>query len=259
MNKTIDLLKSHRSIRRFLNKKIEEQKVKAIIEAAQSASTSSFLQTYTIIRVNNKSTLKEISKIRDIELLSQRQPESAQSENQDYIVSCGLFLVFCADLYRLKFISDSKNYNIKIGNIESLIIATVDTAIAAQNAMIAAESLGLGGVYVGSIRNNPQKMCELLKIPKYVYPIFGMSLGYPAQEVEKKPRLPINVVFKNEKYDITGDIEQIELYDSVVKKYYSNRVDNKKSASWSEQIPKKLSKEWRPHLKKFLVSQGFYF
>lgn len=259
MNKVIDLLKSHRSIRKFLNKKIEEEKVKVIIEAAQSASTSSFLQTCTIIRVENKLTLKEISKIKDMELLSQRQPESAQIENQDYIVSCGLFLVFCADLYRLKFISDLKNCNIKIGNIESLIVATVDTAIAAQNAMIAAESLGLGGVYVGAIRNNPQKMCELLNIPKYVFPIFGMSLGYPAQEVEKKPRLPINVVFKNEKYDITGDITQIELYDSVIKKYYSNRVDNKKCESWSQQIPKKMSKDWRPNLKNFLVSKGFNF
>jgi len=257
MNKVIKLLKSHRSIRKFLNKKIEEEKIKVIIESAQSASTSSYLQLYTIIGIEDKSILKEISKIKNMEI--QNQPESAQTENQDYIVSCALFLVFCADLYRLKFISDLKNYKIKIGNLDSLISSTLDVAIAAQNAMITAESLGLGGVYVGSIRNNPQKICELLHIPQYVFPVLGMSLGYPDQEIEKKPRLPINVIFKNEKYDITGDIGKIELYDSVVKKYYSNRVGNKKSISWSEQIDRKLSKERRPHLKKFLVSKGFYF
>jgi len=66
--------------------------------------------------------------------------------------------------------------------------------------MIAAESLGLGGVFIGGIRNDPQKVCELLAIPDQVYPVFGMYLGHPAAEPEQKPGLPVDVVLKEETY-----------------------------------------------------------
>lgn len=259
MNETINLLQSHRSIRQFQNKEIEVDKIKEIIKSAQFASTSSFLQAYSIIRVKNEDTLREISKIRDEELLSQRQPESAAIGNQNYIISAPLFLIFCADLHRLRSIGEYKKFDVKVGNVELLISATVDASLAAQNAMIAAESLGLGGVYVGAIRNNPQKICELLNIPTYVYPVFGMSLGYPDQKVEKKPRLPVEVIYHEDKYNPVFNSEEIEKYDSIISDYYSKRSTNRKDATWTQQIPKKLSQEWRPFMKDFLESKGFYF
>ncbi len=81
------------------------------------------------------------------------------------------------------------------GFIELMLIASVDAALVAQNVLVAAESLGLGGVYVGGIRNDPDKMSELLNLPDRVYPVFGLCLGWPDQDPDRKPRLPQSLVF----------------------------------------------------------------
>ncbi len=143
------------------------------------------------------------------------------------------------------------------GYTETFIIATVDTAIAAQNAMIAAESLGLGGVYIGGIRNDPSKVCKLLDIPKNVYPVFGMCLGYPNHDPETKPRLPLDVVFKNDTYSTEGDEDKIKEYDKAVKEYYIKRTKGKRDDTWTQQMTDKMSQELRPHMKEFLRDQGF--
>lgn len=242
MNQVIDLLKSHRSIRKFKDKPIEEEKIKSIIEAAQCAPTSSFIQAYTIIRVNDMEVRKEIAQL---------------SGEQFYVEQCPLFLVFCADLNRLGLACEMNNSKMIEGYTESFIIATVDTAILSQNALIAAESLGLGGVYIGGIRNNPSKMCELLDIPKNVYPVFGMCLGYPNHDPETKPRLPLDVILKNDKYSTQNDGDQIKEYDQLVSEYYTRRTKGKRDDTWTEQMTEKMSKELRPHMRGFLKNKGF--
>ncbi|PAB58050.1 oxygen-insensitive NADPH nitroreductase [Anaeromicrobium sediminis] len=242
MNEVIKLLKSHRSIRKFQDKRVEEEKIKMIIESAQCASTSSFVQAYTIIRVEDMDTRKEIAKL---------------SGDQIYVEKCPLFLVFCADLNRLDLACKMNNTHMIEGYTEPLIIGTVDAALAAQNTMVAAESMGLGGVYIGGIRNDPYKVCDLLNIPKNVYPLFGMCLGYPNQDPEIKPRLPLDVVFKEEKYSTEGDEEKIKEYDKVISEYYLKRTRGKRDDSWSKQMAEKMGNELRPHMREFLKSKGF--
>lgn len=242
MNQVIELLKNHKSIRKFKETKIDEDKIKTIIEAAQCASSSSFVQAYTIIEVNDSAKREEIAKL---------------SGDQIYVKQCAVFLVFCADLSRLELACKMHNTEMKQGCTEPFIIATVDTALAAQNAMIAAESLGLGGVYIGGIRNNPAKMCELLEIPHNVYPVFGMCLGYPDHNPDIKPRLPIEVIFKKEKYSNDGDIDKIMVYDELTKEYYIKRTKGKRDDRWSEQMAEKMEKELRPHMREFLKRKGF--
>ena len=87
------------------------------------------------------------------------------------------------------------------GMTEQLLVATIDTALMAQNVAVAAESVGLGLCYVGGIRNHPEAVADLLKLPEHVYPVFGMSLGYPAQNPEVKPRLPLAAILKDDHYD----------------------------------------------------------
>ena len=145
MNETINLLKNHKSIRKYKDKPIEDEKLKSIIECAQCASTSSFIQAYSIINVVDMDNRKNIAYL---------------SGDQSYIEQCPLFLVFCADLNRSKTLCEINDKTMAEGNTETFILATVDASLAAQNALIAAESLGLGGVYIGGIRNNPKEICK---------------------------------------------------------------------------------------------------
>lgn len=242
MNQFIELLKSHKSIRKFQDKRIDDEMIKTIIEAAQCASTSSFVQAYTIIKIDDMESRKEIAKL---------------SGNQPYIEQCPVFLVFCADLNRLNMACEMQSVEMKEGFTESFIIATVDAALAGQNAMIAAESMGLGGVYIGGIRNNPDEICNILKIPKNVYPVFGMCLGYSNHNPGIKPRLPLDVVFKQNKYNTDGDEERIEEYDKLAREYYIKRTKGKRDDTWTKQMSEKMEKELRPHMKEFLKNKGF--
>jgi nitroreductase len=242
MNEVINLLKSHKSIRKFQNRQVEDENIKLIIEAAQSASTSSFIQAYTIIRINNKEKRSSIAKL---------------AGDQKYVEECPLFLIFCADLNRHKIACEMNDKKMVEGYTESFILATVDTALVAQNVIIAAESIGLGGVYIGGIRNNPSEVSKLLKIPSNVYPVFGMCLGYPDDEPDIKPRLPLDIVLKMDEYTTQGDVEKLEKYDEFIKEYYTKRTEGIRTDTWTNQVSNLMSKAQRPHMKEFLEDKGF--
>lgn len=242
MNEVIRLLQSHRSIRKFKDTPVSESMVKEIIRAAQCAPTSSFTQSYTIIEIKNPEKRKQIS------ILSGEQP---------YIESCPVFLMFCADLNRLEMVCKLYGENGVGDYTESFIMATVDATLAAQNTMIAAESMGLGGVYIGGGRNNPEGISELLGLPQLVYPVFGMCLGYPAQDPEIKPRLPLEVILKQETYNVTDDLEKIRQYDNEVKEYYMKRTKGKVDYTWTQQLSEKIQSETRAHMQEFLLQRGF--
>jgi len=126
MNKVIDLIKNHRSIRKFKQESVSDEKLFSIIEAAGSASTSNFIQAYSVIRVTNKKKREQIAEL---------------AGSQTWVEASPLFLVFCADLKRSENACLFENQEMASGFTEQFIIATVDAALAAQNAMIAAESL----------------------------------------------------------------------------------------------------------------------
>ena len=142
---------------------------------------------------------------------------------------------------------------------EHFIIATVDAALLAQNVVVAAESEGLGICYIGGLRNNPREVSDLLQLPKGVYPVFGLCLGYPDQNPEVKPRLPLEVILKQETYNDEGDAALIETYDEQVREYYRTRTGGGHGICWSEQVASLLSEKARPHMRGFLADQGFNF
>lgn len=242
MNNVMELLKSHTSVRKFTDKVVDDQLLQEIIRASQYASTSNHIQAYTIISVKDQGKKKTLATL---------------SGNQPYVENCPVFLVFCADLNRLERGCRMNNEAIESSSTEVFIMATVDTALVAQNIMIAAESSGLGGVYIGGIRNNPQAVCDLLQIPQHVYPVFGMCLGYPERINATKPRLPLSLVLKEDTYTTDGDEELLQEYDHLISNYYKERTNNKRSNTWTEGIGKFLKEKQRPHMKEFLSNKGF--
>lgn len=242
MNNVIELLKSHRSIRKFTDQPIPPEMLDEILMAGQAAATSSFIQASTVVRV----TAPEI-----------RQKLVKYSGGQTYVAGAAEFLVFCADLSRAGLCCDMQGVEQVEGFTEHFIIATVDVALMAQNVTIAAESLGLGICYIGGLRNNPQGVSELLGLPNQVYPVFGYCLGYPDQNVDIRPRLPLSVVLKQERYNTEGDQETIAEYDKIIEGYYAKRLGGGKSMTWTKQVSNLAGKEARPHMLTYLQSKGF--
>lgn len=242
MSSVIDLLKSHRSIRKFTDQAIEPELFKELITAGQAAATSSFLQGSTVVRIKNPETRSAIAKL---------------AGGQAYVESAAEFMIFCADLKRPGNYCAEYEKSFEGDYTEHFIIATVDVALMAQSMVAAAESVGLGICYIGGIRNDPAQVAELLELPKGVYPVFGLCLGYPDQDPEVKPRLPLSVIVKEEVYNEVGDKEAIAEYDENIREYYRTRTGGGHGISWTEQVSTLLSEKARPHMKDFLAGQGF--
>lgn len=242
MNEVIRLLRSHRSIRKFQDRPVAQEIVEELVRAGQQAATSSFIQACTVIQVNDQAVRK---KLRDIAF------------DQEYVETAPVFLVFCADMNRHRLACSMHAAQMLSGFTEQFLTASIDCALFAQNVIVGAESLGLGGCYIGALRNRIAEADGLLGLPQLVYPVFGMCLGYPAQDPEIKPRLPLGVVLKRERYDDDGDIERVAAYDEDVRTYYRTRTGGAKDDSWSGQISAMLVKEARPHMLEFLRSKGF--
>lgn len=185
------VINSHRSIRAFKSKKIEEYLFQQIIMAGQSSASSSFIQACTIIRIKdleNRKVLREIA------------------GDQAYVEEAPELLVYCADLSRPYKCCENHHKEPVKGLMEQFIIVTVDAAIVAQSTVIAAESLGLGICYIRALRNDPSKVSDLLELPDHVYSVFGLCLGYPNENPEIKPRLPIDVFLKDDAYENKKDL-----------------------------------------------------
>jgi nitroreductase len=241
MNDVIALLKAHRSIRKFAAEPVPDAVIEEIVRCGQAAATSSNIQTTTVILVRDGAARARLAEL---------------SGGQSYVAEAGAFLVFCADLNRAKLACAMQGVPFDGGMTERFLSATVDVALAAQNCAVAAESLGLGICYIGGVRNNPQAVSELLELPGLVYPVFGMCLGKPAQTPEVKPRLPLSVVLKRERYADPGSLDGIKQYDRELRAYYQTRSGGRKDSSWSEEVMAWAARP-RPHMRGFLAGRGF--
>ncbi|NDO80010.1 nitroreductase A [Citrobacter sp. NCU1] len=237
MTPTIDLLRGHRSIRHFTDETISDAQREAIIAAAQGTSSSSFLQCSSIIRITDK---------------TMREALVSLTGGQKHVAQAAEFWVFCADFNRhLQICPDAQ-----LGLAEQLLLGVVDTAMMAQNALTAAESLGLGGVFIGGLRNNIEAVTEMLKLPKYVLPLFGLCLGRPADNPGVKPRLPAGLIVHENQYQ-PMDTSLLARYDAQIAHYYQTRDSNARRDTWSDHIRRTIIKENRPFILEYLHKQGW--
>lgn len=244
MNEIIQHLNNHRSIRKFTDQPVEEEQLHAILTAAQMASSSSNVQAYSIIRVNDAHLRKELADL---------------AGQQKYVYECAEFHVWCADLHRLKVAYElhEEPTNAHFDTTENLLIATIDTALAAQNAAIAAESLGLGIVYIGGIRNHIREVTQLLKLPKLVYPVFGMCIGHPNQNPMKKPRLPLEAILHSDRYEEKPYADLLRTHNKTMQQYMRERTGKEIDYTWTEEMMKKFNTPLRSHMKDYLYEQHF--
>lgn len=216
VNETIQLMKAHASVRNFTPEKISEADIKIMINAGRAASTWKNFQSYSIINVKSDDMK---SKIFDL------QPQKA-------IQQASNFLVFVGDLNRAKTATALYTTDFFPQGPENLLISSVDASLAAQNTLLAAESMGYGGVFVGLIREQAVALSQILQLPDYTYPIFGLAIGVPARRNSVKPRLPYDTMVFDDVYHMQ-DAQVIRDYDKIQSDFAGER---RLDSEWSERI-----------------------
>ncbi len=187
MNEVLKTLNNHRSFRKYGPQPVEPDKLQMIIEAAQSAPSWVNGQQVSIIAVQNQQRKAQLSVL---------------SGNQKHVADAPVFLIFCMDFYRAKLAAELEGQPFEaVHDVDALLVGAVDVGIALESAVAAAESMGLGIIPIGGVRRNTAGVIELLDLPEYVFPVVGLCVGYPAEELPKKPRLPLEAVFHEERYN----------------------------------------------------------
>lgn len=197
---TLGLL-AHKSVRAFLEDPLPHGVIENAIAAAQSASSSSNLQAWSVIAVEDSERKARLSRL---------------AGEQAHIRQAPVLLVWLVDLARIRRIGESEGVPTEgLDYFDTFLVGAIDAALAAQNAVVSLEAQGLGVVYIGALRNQPEAVAEELALPPLTTVAFGLSVGVPDRSVPAhvKPRLPQSVVFHRERYDASAERTDLTHYD----------------------------------------------
>jgi nitroreductase len=246
-NEVIAALLDHRSVRGYKPDPIPPGTLETLMAAAQSAATSSNMQWTSVIVVTDPVKKKVLAEI---------------AGNQKHIEQCPLYLCWVADMTRNAGISTAEKVEFEtMPWLETFMVACLDVALAAQNAVVAAESLGLGTVYIGAMRNDPERVAKLLGLPKRSFVVFGLCVGYATEAAagEVKPRLPQSIVLHQEAYNGRNTDAERRTYDGEMAKFATRH--EMQATTWTQRVLNRLgpikSMNGREKMRAALASLGF--
>jgi len=223
----IDHLLAHRSVRAYLPDPVDDDQLAAIVAAAQSAASSSNLHAWSVVAVRDPARKARLAEL---------------AGDQAHIRQAPLLLVWLADLARLEQVANKVGEtHAALDYLEMFEVGVIDAALAAQNAVTAAESLGLGTVYIGAMRNRPEEVATELQLPPRVVAVFGLCVGKPdpAQPAAVKPRPPQSVVLHRETYSLPAQTAGLEQYDTAMSAFYASQ-GMKVRGTWSNHSAKRV-------------------
>lgn len=225
-NETIAGMLAHRSVRAFSPDALPEGTLETLVAAASSAATSSNLQTWSVVAVQDPETRAALAEV---------------AARQQHVRQCPLFLVWLADLSRNARLAEAEGVTLEgLPYLETFLVGAMDAALAAQNAVVAAESLGLSTVYIGALRNDVGRVAALLGLPPGVVGVFGLCVGYAADPGEVKPRLPQASVLHHERYAVADEASQRAAYDAELSAF-SDR-NGMGPEGWTQRVINRLAK-----------------
>jgi len=250
MNTTIQTLLSHRSIRKYSSKEIGKETLQIILKAACNGSTMGNMQLYSIIVTQDKEKMKMMA---------------PYHFNQPIATNAPLILTFCADFNRFaKYCEFRDADTTAYDNLQSYHWAVIDAIIAAQNACVAAESLGLGICWLGTITYNADKFIEALSLPSRVIPVACISIGYPDESPELTDKLPLEAFVHYENYlDYTEDTinklyQEKENDHRTLQLLQENQLPNLARIFTERRYKKTDNEHFATILEKILCKQGFW-
>ena len=245
---TLKTLLNHKTIRRYTPRNISEDTLQQILEAATRGSTTGNMQLYSILVT------------RDQEMKEKLAPFHF---NQAMATSAPVILTFCADSNRFSKWCQFRNAEPGYDNMQVFMWGVIDAIIAAQNACIAAEALGLGICWLGTITFNAQNFIEILKLPKLVVPVACITLGYPDETPELTDRLPVEAVIHSETY-FDYDLDRIntlykikENLESTKRLLEENQLPNLAQIFTEKRYKKADNEFFSEKFMEVLKNQGF--
>lgn len=221
----LDTLFAHRSVRAFKPDPLPPQTLELLVAAAQSAPSSSNLQVWSVVAVEDPERKDRIARY---------------AGDQAQIREAPLFLAWLVDLSRWQRLADRADKPVEgLHYLDTFLMGVIDAALAAQNAVTAAESLGLGTVYIGALRNNPEEVTRELALGPGVFATFGLCVGWPdpARATAIKPRLPQRSVLFREQYK-ANELDPELSYDAAMRDFYASQ--RLPQASWIEHSLQRL-------------------
>ncbi|MDO5671653.1 MAG: nitroreductase family protein [Actinomycetaceae bacterium] len=248
---TIEHQLNHRSIRQFSNRPVDQQTLDRLREVARRTPSSNNIQSSAIIRVKDpavRSTLADIA-------------------NQAYIKDAPEVWVMIVDCHRLQGIVEERGADADeadgadgAASMDLFFQGFTDACLMGQNIVNAAESLGLGTCYLGSLLNDCPGVIEALKLPALTFPVFGLMIGWPGQEPALKPRMDMGLRFFEDSYQRPDSyVEALSEHDTALASYYDLRDVSKPVPAYTAQVVARmgLSIGSRRQILRAVRSQGF--
>ncbi len=237
MNEVLESLYRRKSVRAYEDRNIPAEMKHLILEAAMQAPSAGCQQLYTILDITDQKLKDALAETCD---------------HQSFIAKAPMVLVFCADCKKWYDAYIEAGCEPRKPGVGDLMLAVTDTAIAAQNAVVAAESLGLGSCYIGDIMENCEEQRKLLELPDYVFPAAMLVFGWPTkqQKERQKPKRceQKHIVHENTYRSMDGE----ELRDMFAHEYKNRTYEEWCSAFCRRKYNSDFSKEMSRSVKKYL-------
>jgi len=238
------MILDRRVTRKYAATALDDTLLNTVLAAAQSSPSKSDLQQYSIIVIRDRAVTEKIA---------------GWIGTMPWIADAPVLLIFCGDMRRGQRICDIHGREHANNNMDTFLNCTVDAASAMAHTILAAEAAGLGTCPISYVRNHNEKIAPMLKLPRGVFPIAGLTLGWPAARERVSPRLPQNVVVHRETYDDSGLEAALPGYDALrppAKPRYPE-VFGAASETWSANASRQLGVPERTGFRAWLRHRGF--
>ena len=242
---------SRRVCRDYLDRPVPENLMQALFAAALSAPSKSDLQQATVVRVVDA---------------TKRATLQGWLASMPWIAGAPQLMIFCGDNRRTRRIAELRGKPFPNDTLDMFMNAAVDAGIVLQAFLTAAESVGLGCCPLSLVRDRARELAALLELPKYVFPVAGLALGYRAKPGAMSMRLPPSVTVHVDRYDDSGFDAALEAYDRRreaarptprEKQRDAKRFGTVERYGWSEDKARQYAVPHRADFGEFIRAQGF--
>ena len=244
-------LLDRRVVRRYRDEPVPDSLLNALLAAAQSAPAKSDLQQYSVVVMRDAARIKHIAD---------------WIGTMDWIATAPVFLVWCGDMRRGQRLCDMHDMPHANNNLDTFLNTAVDCSLAMGLFMAAADAVGLGTCPISYVRSHIERVSPLLALPSGVYPMAGLTVGWPVFRRPVSMRLPPSIVVHRERYDDGGLAAEIAAYDQrrnardpvAASSLKNNDVyPPRDGVGWSENVARQLSVPERFGFAAYLKTRGF--